>query len=121
MAEMTALKYFEEKARMTKNCEIRCMDCSLHGSRVGTDYSCTNLEYKHPEQAIAIVQKWAQERPRKTFLQDFLEKHPNAPLWENGMPMACPRSLGYPVPESFCEFCEDEDDCIACWDQPLEG
>ena len=63
----------------------------------------------------------AEEQTRKTFLQDFLEKYPKAPLWKNGMPMACPRSLGYLVPESFCEFCEDEDDCIACWDQPLEG
>ena len=29
MAEMTALEYLKEKARMTKNCQIACVKCLL--------------------------------------------------------------------------------------------
>ncbi len=65
MTEMTALEYFKEKASMTNNCEIACPDCMLSIWNNGTRGSCRYFEYRHPEQAIAIVQKWAQEHPRK--------------------------------------------------------
>lgn len=120
MAEMTALNYLEEKARMTKRCEMACACCLLHGYNNGTGYGCSHLEYKHPEKAIAIVQKWSEEHPRKTFLQDFLEKYPKARLNEKGYPDdVCPIELGY-LGENFeCKGIFDTN-CESCWNQWME-
>lgn len=123
MAEMTALKYLEEKSRMTERCSMACAKCLLANYNNGDEFSCILYEQKHPEQAIAIVQKWAQEHPRKTFLQDFLEKYPKAELRYNKFPEICPYSLGY-AKNSQCvldmeeQFCSEE--CEECWNRPLE-
>ena len=58
-----------------------------------------------------------EEHPRKTFLQDFLEKYPKAPLDRDGTPRACPEIFGY-LPLDYVERCGG--DCIACWNQPLD-
>ena len=120
MAEMTALEYFREKARMTEGCKMACVDCLLFGYKNGTGSGCNSFESKHPEKAIAIVQKWAQEHPRKTILQDFLEKYPKARVDEKGYPRdVCPAELGY-LGENFeCTEIFDTN-CESCWNQPLE-
>lgn len=115
MAEMTASEYLMEKARMTKECRIACADCLLFGYHNGTGSGCNSFEYKHTEQAITIVQKWAREHPRKTILQDFLEKYPNAPLEIDGTPTFCPKELGY-LPQGYYNHCKY--DCVSCWNQP---
>ena len=117
MAEMTALEYLEEKARMTKNCGIACACCLFHGYNNGVGDGCAELEYKHPEQAIAIVQKWAQEHPRRTLKDDFFEKLPYADRACDGIPTVCAAKLGY-LPECPHPHCEDH--CGECWNQPLE-
>lgn len=116
MAEMTALEYIRERARMTKNCGIACVCCLLHNEFDG----CRHFEYEHPEEAIAIVQKWSEEHPRKTFLQDFLEKYPKARLNEKGYPDdVCPIYLGY-LGENFeCKGMFDTN-CLSCWNQWME-
>lgn len=123
MAEMTALKYLEEKSRMTKRCEIACASCLLHGYNNGTGAGCSYFEYKQPEKAIAIVQKWAQEHPRKTILQDFLEKYPNAELIYNKFSEICPYSLGYAENRQCVLDMEERffsEECEECWNRPLE-
>lgn len=120
MAEMTALGYFKTKARMAKNCGLDCKECWLSSGNNGEGCTCYLFERDHPEKAIDIVQKWAQEHPRKTFLQDFLEKYPKARLNEKGYPDdICPTELGY-LGENFeCKGIFDTN-CAACWNQPLE-
>ena len=49
----------------------------------------------------------------KTFLSDFLEKYPNAPLEVNGTPKICPYELGY------CEH-KCNKICVKCWNTPME-
>lgn len=123
MAEMTALEYFEEKARMTEGCSMACAKCLLANYNNGDECSCILYEQEHPKQAIAIVQKWAQEHPRKTLLQDLLGKYPNVELEYNKFPEICPHSLGYATNEKcFLDtderFCSEE--CEECWNRPLE-
>ena len=61
------------------------------------------------------VERWAEEHPQKTRLQDFREKYPNAYICESGLPSACCMSLGY------CKSCDDpENDCDDCWNMPVE-
>ena len=120
---MDALKYFQEKARMTKadekgNCTISCVHCPLfsHNYDEVSDSICGCFELAYPEKAIAIVQKWADEHPPKTIMQDFFEKYPNAPKDDNGTPILCTKCLGY---ESLnCAIGDDE--CVKCWNQPME-
>lgn len=112
--------YFIEKSRMTKRqknviCKLDCSDCPLSSSNNGTGISCTNLEMSYPEKAIAIVQKWSDEHPPKTYLSEFLKKYPNAPLVHDGTPEICLRKLGL-TDIKTCRV----GGCVECWNQPIE-
>lgn len=99
-------------------CQIDCEDCPLNGDNNRKRVSCRELEYFHAEEAIAIMQKWSEGHPRKTILQDFLEKYPKAPMDEKGFPLGtCPHDLG--LEEESCEEMFD-DRCFDCWNRPLE-
>lgn len=116
---MDALKYFQEKARMTKvdstgHCRIDCEDCGLSQYNNEYNLTCVRLERLYPKEAIAIVQKWSEEHPVKTLLQDLLEHYPNCKLGLKGIPAFCPSLLGYSI-----EQC-GEINCIECWGQPME-
>lgn len=67
------------------------------------------------EDVVTVVEKWSAEHPKKTMLQDFLEKYPNAPLEDDKTPSICPHSIGYCEDNSFCKgnTCED------CWNRPM--
>lgn len=114
--------YFKEKKRMTKTkkyvCEIDCDDCPLSSSNNGIDISCAFLEANYPNKAIEIVQRWSNEHPQKTFLTDFLETYPKAPL-DNGYPRVCPYFLGYMTDHQSDDCPYSEQDCRKCWDTPI--
>lgn len=115
--------YFAEKQRMTKKpkrkvCQLDCDDCPLYAKNNGTDDSCESFEMHYPEKAIAIVQKWSDEHPRKTFLSEFLKHYPNAPLNGNKIPAGiCPFHLGVMDRNE----CNDYKRCVECWNQPIEN
>ena len=124
MAEMTALEYLKEKNRMTKKCSIRCADCPLCSGNNTTGFACGDLQRKYPEIAVDIVEKWAEEQPKKTLLQDFLEKYPKAPIEDDAFPAVCPFQLGYETESEKDKngYCESagKDSCRKCWNRPLE-
>lgn len=122
--------YFAEKRRMTKKhklnggayiCELNCTDCPLNSSNNNASdkikMSCFDFETIYPEKAIAIVQKWSDEHPQKTFLSELLKIFPNTPLGDDGMPEnICPHHLGL----KDIEDCEIVSNCVECWNQPIE-
>lgn len=116
--------YLAEKQRMTKKhkpnageyiCELDCLDCPLSHSNNGIGEPCFGLETHYPEKVIAIVQKWSNEHPQKTYLSEFLKNYPNAPLADDGTPDICPDKLGLTVIKKPCFG-----DCVGCWNQPIE-
>lgn len=116
--------YFAEKLRMTKRtrrqgCKIKCSECPLSSQNNGTSdsMSCITFEMYHPEKAIAIVQKWSDEHPQKTYLSEFLKNYPNAPLEDDGTPNFCPYRLGLMSKDN----CRKGHNCVKCWNQPIEG
>lgn len=115
------MNYFIEKLRMTKQqkdgvCKLDCSDCPLSSSNNGTGISCSHFETGYPEKAIAIVQKWSDEHPPKTYLSEFLKNYPNAPLNDDGIPkVICIQELGVTMTE------ECNNDCVKCWNQRKEG
>lgn len=114
--------YFAEKRRMTMTakygiCKLDCTKCPLSSKNNGTseNLSCANLEIHYPEKAVAIVQKWSDEHPPKTYLSKLLEHFPNVPLKDDGTPNFCPYRLGL----MSIDDCRNDRDCVKCWNQPV--
>lgn len=116
--------YFNERTRMTKAdkdgaCRIKCVNCPLSRYNNDTNYTiyCTELERYHSEEAVAIVQKWSDENPQRTYLSEFLKHYPNVQLYDTGIPKGiCPYHLGL----MSIDDCRKDHNCIACWNQPIE-
>lgn len=113
--------YFAERRRMTMTakyeiCKLDCTKCPLSSKNNGTseNLSCANLEIHYPEKAVAIVQKWSNEHPQKTYLSEFLKNHPNTLLNDDGTPTFCPYRLGLGA-----DNCRNDGNCIKCWNQPI--
>lgn len=128
---MDAIKYLKEKARMIgadrdHACNFHCEECQLKKENNGTGAFCTVVEIVHPEKTVEIVEKWSKEHPRKTYLEDLMEKYPNVLLNERGLPVQmCPYGLGYKKDPCFdgitgTAIC-DEQTCFDCWNTPMEG
>jgi hypothetical protein len=115
--EMTAVEYLKEKMRLTDGCAIDCRVCRLSNYNNGKLTDCEAFQLEYPEEAVAIVQEWAEEQPAKTILDDFFEKFPNAPTTAFGYPIICPHHVGYSENEDWCE----DERCLDCWSRPLEG
>lgn len=112
--------YFAEKQRMIKEhkyvCKLNCADCPLNWSKNGMGIECSILEINFPEKAIAIVQKWSDEHPQKTYLSEFLKHYPNVKLCANGTPESiCLQHLGLMSKDD----CQKYRDCVECWNQPV--
>lgn len=106
--------YIHERKRMCES--YSCFECPLSSKKNGTRKTCRVFENCYPDKVIEIVQKWSDEHQQKTYLIDFLDKHPNAPL-TNGIPsMLCPYYLGYMTKK---EFKECSAHCRKCWNTPV--
>lgn len=108
--------YFAEKRRMTKRCKLGCSNCPLSRMNNNKGQSCTAFEMLYPEKAIAIVQKWSDEHPQKTYLSEFLKHYPNAQLNDDGTPTSCPYRLGL----ISADDCRKDGNCVKCWNQPIK-
>lgn len=116
-------QYFAEKQRMVKLqtgevCEISCEECPLSSMNNGEGIVCSDFETCYPEKAIAIIQKWSDKHPPKTFLTEFLKNYPNAQLRIDGIPKGvCPYALGL-INRDDCQ--KKDHNCVECWNQPIE-
>lgn len=124
---MDAVEFLLERERMCKqnyDRETECKYCVAYdpfGERKCKAIMLYDINIKTKADfinAISVVEQWSKEHPRKTRLQDFLEKYPNAATFESGTPKVCASALGY------CEHCmigyDGDRDCDACWNEPVE-
>jgi len=115
---MEYIKVMEIRQRVCDkytNMEL-CKGCPLRSQATGENCGCNTFITRYPEQAEAILKKWDEENPVKTFLSDFLEKYPKVTLKDNGTPKGiCPSQLEY------CEFATCNGDCVKCWNRHLES
>lgn len=84
---MDAIKYLKTLHRM---CNAEYRECE-YGKRSGFD-PCMVWRNSHPEEAVAIAEKWATEHPIKTRQSEFLKHYPNARFF-SGCLNACPRDV----------------------------
>lgn len=71
---MDAVKFVKTLGRM---CNAECIRCEFWKRKSGGE-SCTSWQKTHPEEAVAIVEKWAKEHPVKTRQSEFLTMFPGA-------------------------------------------
>ena len=87
---MDAVEYLKTLRRMC-NCEC-CSQCEL-GKRLIVYETCTAWRKTHPEEAVAIAEKWAAEHPVKTRQSVFLERYPEAAISKDGAIAICPLAI----------------------------
>lgn len=120
---MDAIKFLKERQRMFKmagggttglHCAgVNCRQCAFH---IKEEPSCLE-DLQDYEGMEAKLEEWIVKHPKKTYQQDFLEKYPNAKLYEGGYPMVCFGNLGYE--EVAKEYCIGTD-CKDCWNRSME-
>jgi hypothetical protein len=95
----------------------RCGYCDLSEHNECGFPACQVKDF--PEKAVDVIQKWSDEHPVKTRLDDLLEKYPKTYISNGNTPSIRPYMLGY---------CENCDDCVyshceteVCWHEPLVG
>ena len=112
---MDAVKFLKEKKRMCDSFDDYCTDCT--GCKIESKMSgmhCAEYIEKHPEQAVAIVEKWAEEHPPETRLTEFLKHYPNVLMEDDGTPEVCVNELGLKRDDGCIS------NCIKCWNTPIE-
>ena len=82
---MDAVKFVKTLGRM---CNAECIRCEFW-KRKSSGESCTSWQKNHPEEAVAIVEKWAAEHPIKTRQSVFLEQWPEA-FYSDVLLQICP-------------------------------
>ena len=77
----------------------------------------------HPDKAVEIVQKWSDEHPVKTRLDDILEKSPHIELNRvDKVPYIRPFNYGYCKDCNKCTLSAKASVATAyCWNEPLKG
>lgn len=86
---MDAVEYLKTLDRM-RHCE--CLKCEFRKVRSGIE-TCPVWQRTHPEEAVAIVEKWAKEHPIKTRQSEFLEHYPDARILAHGCLNVCPMNV----------------------------
>lgn len=122
---MDAVKFLKERQRMFKmaggniyESETTCYgaDCEKCAFHIKEEPFCLE-DLQDYEGMEAKLEEWIAKHPKKTYQQDFLEKYPNAKLYEGGYPMVCFGNLGYEeVTEEYCI----STDCKDCWNRSME-
>lgn len=91
---MDAVEFLEEQYRMCEALNSHCEECGLSYANNKTDHVCGDFIKRHPEEAVAIVAKWAKDHPRKTRQSGFLKMFPNARIAVDGcIGGICPSDL----------------------------
>lgn len=111
---MDAVKFLKERKRMCQSFRgTSCDGCLIHKER--GKLLCFEFFEKHPEQSVAIVEKWSKEHPQETRLTEFLKHYPNALMEDDGTPEVCVNELGLNRDEGCVAM-----NCIRCWNTPIE-
>lgn len=88
---MDAVEFFREKERMCRTFNMRCKGCEI-ANRMDGNESCNDYIKRCPAEAVAIVEKWSKEHPRKTRQSALLKIFPNARRWDNFIDL-CPQMI----------------------------
>lgn len=86
---MDAVEFLKTLQRM---CNAKCRKCEF-GEVYRVNEGCSTWQKNHPEEAVAIAEKWAAEHPVKTRQSEFLKHYPGARILAHGCLNACPMNV----------------------------
>lgn len=89
---MDAVEFLKEIYRMHKSDDVDCAECEINKHSDG-GLSCVNWVLSHPEKAVAIVEQWAKDHPRKTRQSELLKLFPRVSMTADGVIAFCPESM----------------------------
>ena len=112
---MDAVEFLKEWKRMCDNV-TDCKNCPIGNQHIPQSRNdCALFSFYNADTSVKIVDYWSKEHPRKTRLQDFLEKNPNAPIHGDGYPdEICPYNLGLEHGDCNEKLCEE------CWNKQID-
>lgn len=117
---MDAVEYLKVKTRMCDSLK-ECGDCPLDKINNTDNINCFDRHYE--EEAVAIVEKWSAEHPKKTRQSEFLKMFPNAQLDDDGMFNFSLKPCDID-PEYADKVCDQYSDCQDCqreyWSEEVE-
>lgn len=99
----------QDLARMCGSYDI-CLECPADSC-----CGCDCIYRIDMKKLDSVVTEWVKEHPRKTYVQDFLEKFPNARVRPNGYPYSC-KDVVYGT-ENY-EKCR-RTACLECWNEVM--
>ena len=86
---MDAVEFLKTLCRM---CNCECRKCEFWKRLSGFE-TCTVWRKTRPDEAVAIVGKWAKEHPVKTRQSVFLEQYPETRIGDDGVLQINPCSI----------------------------
>lgn len=107
---MDAVEFLKTLRRM---CNGECHKCEFQ-KRLNGFETCTVWRKTHPEEAVAIIEKWAKEHPVKTRQSVFLEQYPEAELAQDGILTICPIAISAAYREKDGRCDSRSDTCAEC-------
>jgi hypothetical protein len=115
---MDAVEFLEKRNRMCGALGDECTDkdgtlCPLLVAARKVGKGCYGYTKSHPAEAVAIVERWAKEHPRKTRQNEFLKLFPSASKQGDGILTFCPRAVDT---EFLCPRKDSDDysECVDC-------
>ena len=117
---MDAVKFLKVLGKM---CDDNCRECEFEKVH-SVNEGCSTWRTAHPEEAVAIAEKWAKEHPAKTRQSEFLKHYPNARIAPDGVISISPCLIepqNYPISDDVCEATP----CAICrrkfWLEEVDG
>lgn len=117
---MDAVGFLKTKNRMCaayrRAMSTKCDGCPLDEV---ASVMCSKWCFDHAEEAVGIVERWAEQYPVKTRQSEFLKQYPNVRLID-GVGAICPKTIDISL---SCPI-RDGIDCPSCrrkfWMQEVE-
>lgn len=95
---MNAVEFLRKRGRMCKTFGL-CSGkdsgtmCELYAKSSEKGLSCADYANAYSEEAVAIIERWAKEHPRKTRQSEFLKMFPTAKVDIDNVPAICPKDV----------------------------
>lgn len=118
---MDAVEFLKTKSRLCHAyVKDSCCGCPL---RRAENY-CALWCFVNPEEAVGIVERWAEQYPVKTRQSEFLKQYPEAGIDDYGVLRVCPSLISTSHRNTRGGCAHIDSDCTDCrrefWMQEVE-
>ena len=122
---MDAVGFLKTKNRMCaaylRALSTKCDGCPLDEV---ASVMCSKWCFDHAEEAVGIVERWAEQHPVKTRQSEFLKQCPEAGIDDYGVLRICPCLISISHRNARGGCAHTDSDCIDCrrefWMQEVE-